>query len=514
MKTKKRGKLLALALSLVLAFPLSLGLLSGCGDRSEVLKIYNWGEYIADGSDGSADAIEEFTAWYKAHTGKNLTVEYSLFDNNETMYTQIANKRADYDVICPSDYTVQKLRTNGLIVPVNDGAFDTIWKEVFAEEDPEAYGLEADEEITFRAVMNEGLLDKIRLYDDGWTEENGTVYSVPYVWGTFGLLYDDAKIRAAGGENAAADMNSWGALFGDKYAGTIYMKNSVRDAFAAANIYNRTEDLRAASNNFTDYAAPAYREILENCMNYPNDEAIASAEVTLKKQKKNLFAYESDEGKEDLMTGKSTAAMSFVWSCDAGYVIGQEENTELNYAVPVEGTNVWVDGWCIPKYAGNKTAAQYFIAFMSTYRMAYESMYYVGAATPVRQAALDIVEEIENPKALFVADFLDGEEGNENEAEEAWARLVADASDETSATAEESAETLSEYVYFLDKYLENRADCTDEPDCGCVWHAYAKMYAECLQPTDDQVARGAVMTDFAEWNTDIVRMFTRVKGSA
>lgn len=507
---KKRWKIIALALALVLACPLALFSLTGCGDRTELLKVYNWGEYMADGSDDSMDVIAEFTNWYEEHTGKKIKVEYTLFDNNETMYTQISNKHADYDVICPSDYTVQKMLTNDLLLPLNDGNFDRIWGEVFEDEDPETYGLSAGEKITLTNIVREDLAELITVYDEGWGKENGDIYSVPYMWGTFGLLYDKSKIEKLGG--TAEDMQSWNALFGDtakdKFSGHIYMKNSVRDAFAAANIYNNKENLGVASAGYTDYSAAAYREILNNCMNYPNDLSIAAAEVTLKEQKKHLFAYESDEGKEDLMMGKSAAALGFVWSCDAGYVIGQENNTELWYSVPKEGTNVWVDSWCIPRYAGNKTAAQYFIAFMNRYDAAYENMYWVGAATPVAQAAEDIAEEINNPKSLFVSEYDD-----EDEAAAEWDRLVSIAKDRTSPENKEAYGKLSEYVYFLDVYLDSHDSCTDGDDCTCDWHKYAQMYSECLMPTDEHVERAAIMTDFAEYNVDIVRMFTRVKAS-
>lgn len=506
---KSLKKPLVLALALLLAFPVTFSL-TGCGDRTQVLKVYNWGEYIADGSDGSADVIADFEKWYEELTGEPIRVEYSLFDTNETMYTQISNKHADYDVVCPSDYTVQKMMTNGLLLPVNDADFESVWADAFAHEDPETYGLDADAEITLKNIMNPGLTDLLTVYDAGWDKEDGLVYSVPYVWGTFGLLYDDAKIAELGG--CAADMASWEALFGDKYAGHIYMKNSVRDAYASANIYNMSAELGELSDGFTDYGE-AYRDLLAQCMNHPNDDTIASAEATLKKQKKNLFAYESDEGKEDLMNGKSAAALGFVWSCDAGYVIGQEENTDLWYSVPVEGTNVWVDNWCIPKYAGNKKAAQYFIAYCCTYDVAYENMYWVGAGTAVAQAALDIADEIRTPRELFAADYHDeNAAADEADAYAAWDALVADARDDASPTAAASYDALSEYVYFLDKYLA-ADDCTDEADCACDWHAYAEMYAQCLLPSEEHVARAAIMTDFAEQNTDIVRMFTRVKAA-
>ena len=507
---KSLKKPLVFALALLLAFPVTFSL-TGCGDRTNVLKVYNWGEYIADGSDGSADIIKDFEAWYEELTGDPIRVEYSLFDTNETMYTQISNKHADYDVVCPSDYTVQKMMTNDMLLPVNDADFAEIWAATFADEDPEDYGLAADEEITLKNIMNPGLTELLTVYDKGWGEEDDLVYSVPYMWGTFGLLYDDAKINKLGG--AAEDMQSWEALFGDKFAGHIYMKNSVRDAYASANIYNATAELSALSDGFTNYGE-AYADLLAQCMNHPNSDTISSAEATLKKQKKNLFAYESDEGKEDLMNGKSSAALGFVWSCDAGYVIGQEENTELWYSVPVEGTNVWVDNWCIPKYAGNKTAAQYFIAYCSTYAAAYENMYWVGAATPVTQAAADIADEIRNPRDLFAADYLEENEGaTEADAFAEWSALVADAGDENSATSSESYDALAEYVYFLDKYLETADVCENSAECACPWHAYAEMYAQCLFPSDEQVGRAAIMTDFAEKNTDIVRMFTRVKAA-
>ena len=498
----------ALAVALFCATPVFF---TGCGDRTEVLKVYNCGEYIADGSYDSVDVVSAFEEWYEEKTGKPIRVEYSVFDTNETMYTQIANKRADYDLICPSDYTVQKLRTNNLLLPINDENFDEIWAHAFEDEDPTAYGLQEEDEITHKNIMNSALMELVETYDEGWTK-GGKIYSVPYMWGTFGLLYDREKIEKAGG--SVEDMTTWKTLFEDDYTGMKYMKNSVRDAYASANIYNYSDELSRLSNGFTDYNEE-YKKLLSQCMNFPNDETIKSAEETLKSQKKYLYAYESDEGKEDLMNGKSNAALGFVWSCDAGYVIGMEENLNLWYSVPKEGTNVWVDNWCIPKYAGNVTAAQYFISFVNTYNIAYENMAWVGSATPVRQVADDFAYEIENPRSLLEYEYYEAEiaEHGEEYAEEHYDEIIATAHADWAKMVETEDEALADYVYFLDKYLESHDNCTDEEDCDCDWHAYARMYVEAIYPPDSHVERSAIMTDFAEKNTDVVRMFTRVKAA-
>lgn len=477
MKTKRFNKFIAVLLTAVMVLPFLTFAFSGCGDRTEVLKIYNSGEYIADGSEDSKNIVADFEKWYKEKTGKNIRVEYSVFDTNETMYTQINNKHADYDLICPSDYMVQKMLNNNLLLQIGGDEFDEIWEDAFSDEDPEDYGLDEDDDITLEAIINDSLAPMLAAFDPGW--ETGDIYSVPYMWGTFGILYDIEKIKAIGGENAEEDMQSWEAIFGDKYAGHIYMKNSIRDAYAVANIYNETEELSRLSNGFTEFGDD-YREKLAECMNYPNDKTISSAEQTLKNQKKNLFAYESDEGKEDLLAGKSDAALSFVWSCDAGYVIGMEENTNLRYSVPKEGTNVWVDNWCIPKYAGNVSAAKYFIAYCNLYECAYENMWFVGSTVPVRAVADDIRLEIVDPWSVF---------------------------------DEEAGETVDDYLCFAEMYEENEEDCAGDEDCECEWHKYARMYSECIYPSDETLERAAVMTDFDKYNTDIVRMFIRVKAS-
>ena len=475
MKKFINNKIIVAFLVMALVLPFVTFSFTGCEERVEVLKIFNSGEYIADGSEGSEDVVASFESWYKEKTGKNIRVEYSVFDTNETMYTQVNNKHADYDLVCPSDYMVQKMLNNDLLLPIGGEDFDEIWADAFSDEDPLDYGLDEDDEITVDAIMNENLMPLLTAYDPGW--ETGEFYSVPYMWGTFGILYDIEKIKAIGGEDAEEDMQSWEAIFGDKYKGHIYMKNSVRDAYAVANIYNSSNELARLSENFTNFG-DAYHEKLSDCMNYPNENTIDAAEKTLKAQKKNLFAYESDEGKEDLLTGKSDAALSFVWSCDAGYVIGMEENLNLRYSVPKEGTNVWVDNWCIPKYAGNVTAAKYFIAFCNLYNTAYENMWFVGTTVPVRAVAEDISIEIVDP----------------------W-----------SAVGE--GEELEDYLCFAELFEEYADECDEDETCECEWHKYARMYSECLFPSDETLERAAVMTDFDKYNTDIVRMFIRVKAS-
>ena len=279
------------------------------GDRGDILKIYNWGEYLADGTDGSADIIADFEKWYTEVTGKSIRVEYSQFDTNETMFTQINHKKADYDLVCPSDYMVQKMTTNNLLKVINDEEFEEIWAEAFEEEAPELYGLNETDDITVRNIMNPMLTYLISGYDEGWSAADGEIYSLPYIWGTFGIMYDKSKAEDIGGSSAGEDMQSWEALFGEKYSKKIYMKDSVRDAFGCANIYNATAELEALSSGWTDYSNEDYKIVLADCLNYPNDEKISAAEATLKAQKKHLYAYEGDDGKEDLLSGKSSAAL-------------------------------------------------------------------------------------------------------------------------------------------------------------------------------------------------------------
>ena len=332
----------------------------GCAPRSEVLKIYNWGDYIEE------SLIGEFEDWYKAETGENITVKYDTFDTNETMIMRIETQKADYDLGCPSDYMAERMIKTGLAKKVNTDIFDMKGEDIFYD----------------------GLADMIQPFDEN------NEYFVPYVWGTFGIMYDVNKIEAG-----SPEMETWGALWSDqwqKQSGKkrTLMKDSVRDAYSLARIYANTDKLSQLSNGFTDYN-DEYRKELVSYFSEINASAIAEAQNALIKQKSVICKYEVDDGKNDMLAGTTDAWLGFFWSCDAGLIMIEDGGEHFYYTVPKEGSNVWVDGWLIPKYAKNTKAANYFLKFINMHEYAATNFEWMGESVAVKSVMDEAKRAIE-----------------------------------------------------------------------------------------------------------------------
>ena len=206
--------------ALVMVMILAASCFAGCGGQKGLtLNVYNWGEYISDGSEGSFDTIREFEKWYEETYGQKVTVNYSTFASNEDMYSKISSGAVSYDVIVPSDYMIARMAEEGLLLPLN---FDNIPN----------YSQISD---AFRGLY----------YDP----EN--LYSVPYTYGIVGVIYDANVVDKA-------DTGSWDLLWNEKYSGRILQFNNPRDAFGTA-MYKLGLDV-----NTTDKAAwdQAYQEML------------------------------------------------------------------------------------------------------------------------------------------------------------------------------------------------------------------------------------------------------------
>ncbi|MCP3896169.1 MAG: ABC transporter substrate-binding protein, partial [Bacteroides sp.] len=294
--------------------------LTGCYNsgepREKILKIYNWADYMGDG------VLEDFQAYYKEQTGENIQIVYQTFDINEIMLTKIEKGHEDFDVVCPSEYIIERMLKKNLLLPI-----DT----VFAHS-PD--------------YMND-VSPYIRQQIDKLSQPGRPAnrYAVCYMWGTAGILYNKAFVDKA-------DAESWHCLWDKKFAGKILMKDSYRDAYGTAIVYAHADELAAG------------KKTVEELMNDYSPEGMALVEKTLKAMKGNIAGWETDFGKEMMTQNKTWLNMT--WSGDAMWAIEEagEVGVELDYVVPREGSNIWYDGWVIPKYAGNPKAASYFINFL------------------------------------------------------------------------------------------------------------------------------------------------------
>lgn len=321
--------------------------LTGCYNsgepRERVLKIYNWADYIGEG------VLEDFQAYYKEQTGENIRIVYQTFDINEIMLTKIEKGHEDFDVVCPSEYIIERMLKKHLLLPIDTN---------FAHS-PNYMNNVAP---FIRKQIN-------KLSQSG---EKASRYAVCYMWGTAGILYNRAYVP----DSVAL---SWDCLWNKKYAGKILMKDSYRDAYGTAVIYAHAKELKEGTVT------------VEELMNDYSPRAMELAEKYLKALKPNIAGWEADFGKE--MMTKNKAWLNMTWSGDAIWAI-EEANAvgvDLDYEVPEEGSNIWYDGWVIPKYARNPEAASYFINFMCRPDIALRNMDFCGYVSSI--ATPEILEE-------------------------------------------------------------------------------------------------------------------------
>ena len=301
------------------------------GDRSSVLKVYNWSDYIDE------SVLPEFEAWYEAKTGEKITVVYQTFDINETMLSKIEKGHEDYDVVCPSDYIIERMLNDGLILPLDFASIPDSINYIALNKSP--YMLKMFREINPDIDAND--------------------YSVPYMWGTTGIIYNKAEV-------SAEEAGTWDIIRNPKFAGRILIKDAPRDVYGPVLIYLKQEDLKSGKVS------------LEELMHDSSDESIAAVEAYLKQVKDGVLGWEADFGKDQMTKGRGVISLN--WSGDAVWAIEEaaEVGVDLDYIVPEEGSTVWFDGWVIPKYAKNVKAATYFIDFMCRPDIAIRNMEETG----------------------------------------------------------------------------------------------------------------------------------------
>jgi len=381
-------KIIISILSLVFILSSSITL-TACDARENILRLYIPGEYITD------EILQGFEDWYYEQTEKTIKVVKKEFDTNETMYTMIAQKKQDFDVICPSDYMAERMIAENLILKTSEETQSIVLNGLLGEydEDNDCY-------------PNQDFVNLVQSAFDPNLE-----YTAPYMWGTMGIMYyyhgdlEDQEEVA----NADEAKNSFKCLFEERTK-KIYMKDSERDTYTATLFAYYYDDLYEASNEFTDFGTEEYQALLKDIFESGDnfEEKLHHAEEMLKAQKKYVDDYETDEGKLNLIVddGKHDYYGMF-WSCDAGYIMAEwpDDDTIIfrqnyRYLVPEEGSNVWIDTFCIPKYAGNKTAANYFLQYMCTYDTeneitpAIDAMDYVGCTSAVYQATVDYYDYV------------------------------------------------------------------------------------------------------------------------
>lgn len=341
-------------------------LLWGCSeDRSRILKVYNWADYIDEA------LIDEFEQWYLEETGEEVEVVYQTFDINETMLSKIELGHEDYDLACPSDYIIERMLRNDLLLPIDKDFGDTP---------------------NYIDSVSTYIVDEVFSKIEGGGR-NANDYSVGYMWGTTGILYNPKYVP----DDQA---KSWDVLRNPEYAGKILVKDAFRDVYTSLLISFNMDAIEAGEKHLQTIGFDA------------TPESIAMVEEYLNSFKDNVAGWEADFGK-DQMT-KELVWLNLSWSGDAQWAIDEasEIGIELNYAIPQTGSTVWFDGWVIPKYAKNVKAASYFINFMCMPENAVRNMDVIGYVSTI--GGDTVLESMSDPQEFEPIDvsYFFGEEAD------------------------------------------------------------------------------------------------------
>ena len=325
---KKRIASLLLALLLV-ALPLP-GMTScdEAGGETVTLYVYNWGEYISDGSEGTLDTNEMFEEWYYETYGVKVEVNYSTYSSNESMYAKLSSGSVHYDVVVPSDYMIERMIAEDMLAPLNYDNMPHI-----GSIHPDFFGPDA-------------------VYD---YYDPDNLYAVPYMYGMIGIIYNTTMVEADD-----PSLGSWQLMWDERHQGNILQFNNSRDAFGTAQYFL---GLDVNSEDETEW-----RQALEK----------------LKEQKPILQGYVMDEIFNKMENG--SAAIAAYYAGD--FLTMYENNEDLEFFYPAEGTNLYVDAMCIPKASENKEIAERYIDFMLTEAPAVanaEYTYYASPNTVVRE---------------------------------------------------------------------------------------------------------------------------------
>ena len=416
-----------------------------------VLKVYNWQDYIDEGKDDDGAKIKEsvMELWeqdYFERTGKKVRVQYDTFETNETMINTLRTGRSDYDLVCPSDYIIQKM-INATI----NGDDESIAVEKYDISKMPNYTKNVSPYIA-------NLFEK-----NGWTE-----YSVPYMWGTVGFLYDPEAV-------SGDDISTWDFFWNTYYKNKMTCKDVSRDAYVVGSLYVHRDELSEANTKYQngEISAEELQKIVNDAANDTSEENVAKVEVALTDMKENIYGFEVDSGKTDIVSGKIAANLA--WSGDAVYAMDlaeEEDGKELAFVIPKEGSTVWFDGWIMPKGA-NCELAQDFVDFLCRPEIAVMNMDYIGYTSAVAgDEIFDLVcENYEEEDGKYEYDLTYFFEG-----------------------------TLSEGKYTEDGRVIVRTNK--------LGRQLTTQY-----PSLDEVARCGIMEDFGDRNEAVLEMWTKVKSN-
>lgn len=345
-------KIISLILCALLCFALAPSALA----QEEVLRVYNWQDYINEGKDDDGAKISDSVTelWekdYYSRTGKKVRVQYDTFETNETMINTLRTGKTSYDLVCPSDYIIQKMLAATL-----SGKDESISIEKF----------DVSAMKNYKAYVSPYISDLFE--KNGWTD-----YAVGYMWGTVGFLYNPETVKYD-------DVSTWDFFWNTDYKNRSTCKDVSRDAYVVGSLYVQREKLRENAKAYSSgkISATELQKAVNDVANDTSTANIKKVEKALSEMKRNIYGFEVDSGKTDIVSGKIDANLA--WSGDAVYAMDlaeEEDDKKLAFVIPREGSTIWFDGWVMPKGA-NVALAQDFVDFLCKPEIAAMNMDYIG----------------------------------------------------------------------------------------------------------------------------------------
>ena len=509
-----KKKTLLLVAALLLTALVALPLLTACsgggestvtgGSGQDKLYIYNWEDYI------DTALIDEFSDYYKEVTGRSIDVTYTTFDTNETMLTKVQKGDANVDLICPSEYAIEKLMRGGYVRNLSELVSELGEKHGMTFDN--LGNIEPDVRTAISAVFGD-------IPAGNGKTGNMLDYMVPYMWGTLGILYNKSVVS-----EEELKKYGWGVLWNaggnPELEGEILLKDSIRDTYCAAVLYLRDRGMLPEGDS-TSLGKPYTELTTAELINCTDDALLVAVEEVLIEQRDHISGYEVDFGKDDMIN--EIVYVDLAWSGDALWAIEEsyDEETEdytLGYYVPESGSNIWYDGWIVPTTVRNELAAVMFIDFMCRPESAARNTSYICYTSAVARdavrsdadavaALLDVEylwyassEECElytdaDGNLVFFYDWGDGEPYY----------LKADGTE-----FDDDADTLTAFEAATDEegyWLDGNGEYIVDADSMNLFFEDTARYAEITDAL-------GVMRDYGSANDRVVQMWERVKAGA
>lgn len=480
----------------------------GVESSKETLRILNWEDYIyePESEEDEPSIVDQFINYIKEIEDKDIEVIYDTFDTNETMFSSLKTGKSTYDLICPSDYMIQKMIAQDMLEP-----FDV---SQVANYD------------TYASPYLKNIFNNIFATTTSGEQVPISNYACGYMWGTLGIIYNpnyEGFSEDLSPEQVDEDMTSWDVLWNEKYNQTISIKDSMRDTYSIGvmKVYQEefTDLLNSYKNN--EISTEDYNASLTAIFNRCDDDTLALVKTELLNLKNNIFGFEVDSGKEDIVTGK--VGINTAWSGDAVYAIGvakDENDIELHYSIPETGGNIWFDGWVMPKSDSlNKDLALKFLNFISNPEMAAKNMNYIGYTSFIGG---DVVLEL-------IRDWYDARKGELYSTDENTGEYLVD--DEGNYISKEGMEDITysnfpqtsidekindgswhsvDLSYFFDNTLD---EYTNDVDTIFYSDEYNGQFAT-QYPDSTVIPRLAIMADFGTRSSYVLDMWEIVKSNS